>query len=276
MIIDNEQAAQVIAHHHVKGVTLTGSGKAGSIVGAESARSLKKVVLELGGSDPYIILDDADIDHAAKVCAQTRMNNAGQVCISPKRVICVESVYEEFKNKTLDNLQSFKIGDPQDSATTFGPMARADLRDLLHQQVQESIAKGAECLLGGEPLAGDGFYYPPTMLANIQPGMPAYDDELFGPVFSLLSCTSCDDAIRIANDTMFGLAAAIFSKNEEQAERIARDQLHAGTCAVNTSVASDPRLPFGGINMSGYGRELSREGMHEFANIKTVVINKED
>ncbi len=270
LLIDIPQSAKVIAHPLVKGVTLTGSERAGIAVAGESAKNIKKCVLELGGSDPYLILQDADIKQAAETCVNIRMMNAGQICISPKRLIVVENVYHDFVAEVSERLKAFAPGDPLDENCTYGPMARADLRDELASQVEESIHAGAKCLLGGEKVAGDGYYFQPTLLVDVKPGMPAHDAELFGPVIAIIKAKDEADAIRIANDSPFGLGAAVFTADVAHGKEIATNQLNAGTCVVNTFVGSDPRLPFGGINLSGYGRECATEGIHEFLNVKTV------
>ncbi|ODN42039.1 NAD-dependent succinate-semialdehyde dehydrogenase [Piscirickettsia litoralis] len=272
LVIDVDLVPAVIEHSKVAGVTLTGSGKAGSIVGAQAAQALKKVVLELGGSDPYIILEDADLDLAAEQCVTSRLNNAGQVCISAKRIIAVDAVYEQFVQKVLERVKAYQCADPMEVSTKIGPMARLDLLEQLDDQVQRSIAAGVECVLGGERLNQAGYYYAPTVFVDVKKGTPAYDEELFGPVVSILHAKDETDAINIANDTPFGLGAAVFTRDIKRGEEIARDKINAGTCVVNTLVASDPRLPFGGIKQSGFGRELAAEGLHEFMNIKTVVI----
>lgn len=269
LIIENEQVKSVIAHPAVKGVTLTGSARAGKAVASLAGASLKKSVLELGGSDPYLILADADIAQAAEICVQARMAVSGQVCISAKRLIVVESVYDAFKAAVLAQLKQYQADDPKNNHCHFGPMARADLRDTLHQQVQASIKAGAHCILGGKPLDRPGFYYAPTVLENITQHSPAYTEELFGPVVCLFKVKNEAEAIRLANDSEFALGAAVFTQEREHGEAVAK-QLNAGVCAVNTAVASDPRLPFGGINASGYGRECAREGITEFVNIKTL------
>jgi succinate-semialdehyde dehydrogenase/glutarate-semialdehyde dehydrogenase len=233
---------------------------------------LKKSVLELGGSDPYIILEDADIPAAASTCAASRMINSGQSCIAAKRFIVVEPVADDFITRLVENMSSFLMGDPMDEETRIGPMARIDLRDELHGQVRESIEKGAGCLLGGEIPEGKGAYYPPTVLTGVEPGMPAYDDELFGPVAAVIIVKNEEEAIRVANDSLFGLGAAVFTEDEIRGRRIASEEIEAGCCFVNAFVKSDPRLPFGGIKESGYGRELSHYGIREFVNIKTVYV----
>jgi len=271
LAIDTDQAADVIADPRVAGVSLTGSRRAGRAVASEAGKHLKKSVLELGGSDPYLVLDDADIGQAASVCTTSRLLNAGQTCIAAKRWIVVDAVYEAFRSAVIEQLNKAVLGDPTDAATTVGPMAREDLRAALHHQVQESIAAGAVCLMGGELPSGPGFYYPVTLLEGVQPGMPAFDDELFGPVASLIRATDAEDAVHLANHSTYGLGAAVFSKDKKRALHVA-GQLQAGNVAINDFVKSDPRMPFGGIKESGYGRELSDFGMHEFVNIKSVVV----
>lgn len=272
LIIDVELAPFVIHHPNVAGVTLTGSNLAGKSVAAEAGAALKKVVLELGGSDPYVILEDACLELAAEQCVLSRLNNAGQVCIAAKRMIVVESVKAAFEALVLEKAKTYIMGDPQDTKTTLGPMARDDLRAKLHSQVQRSIAAGARCLLGGKLPEGKGYYYPATILTDVTIDSPAFHEEFFGPVICIIEAKNEDDAMHLANTTEFGLGGAIFTQDLIKGERLARDIIDAGTCAVNTLVASDPRLPFGGIKQSGYGRELSIEGMHEFMNIKTVIV----
>ncbi len=264
------QSASIISHSLVKGVTLTGSERAGIAVAGESAKNLKKCVLELGGSDPYVILKDADVILAADICVKARMLNAGQICISPKRLIVVDEIYDEFVAEVSQQMNRYKPGNPLNEDCEFGPMARADLRDELATQVQQSIQRGAQCILGGKKIEGDGFYYQPTLLLDVKPGMPAYDHELFGPVVSIIKAKDEEDGIRIANDSPYGLGAAVFTRDIEHGKDIAVNRLDAGTCVVNTFVGSDPRLPFGGIKLSGYGRECATEGIHEFVNVKTV------
>lgn len=274
LVVNNDVAGFIIRHPKVAAVTLTGSEKAGAIVGAEAAGALKKVVLELGGSDPYVILEDADLELAAEACVTARMNNTGQVCISPKRLLAVDAIRDEFEKLVLSKLDRFKMGDPLDENTNFGPMARKDLRDEVHGQVQECVKQGATLVMGGEIPDRKGFYYPPTVLKDVKKGMPAVDDEIFGPVITFIDTKDEADAIRIANDSRFGLAGAVFTKNIERGLDIATNKIRTGTCYVNGSVASDPRLPFGGIKSSGYGRELSVEGIHEFVNTKTICVKE--
>lgn len=272
LIIADDNASKVIENANITAVTLTGSPRAGKIVGAEAAKVLKKSVLELGGSDPYIILEDADLEIAAEACVTSRMNNAGQVCIAAKRIIVVNSIHQPLLALIQEKLKRYKMGNPQDKDTTLGPLARKDIRDKVHEQVSQCVAKGAELIMGGKIPDENGFYYPPTLLNNIKRDMPAYNEEIFGPVISIIHAANEDEAITMANDSQYGLAAAIFSKNIKHAEEIAVKRIQTGTCAINTFVASDPRLPFGGIKSSGYGRELSAEGIRSFVNTKTINI----
>ncbi len=272
LLIGSDRIEKVIRHQAVKAVSLTGSTPAGKSVASIAGSELKKCVLELGGSDPYIVLEDAALEDAAATCAAGRLVNAGQSCIAAKRFIVVEQVYSEFLEYFTTEMNNATFGDPCDQDVTMGPMARARLRDDLHNQVTASVSKGAEVIIGGEMPARKGAYYPPTILENIKPGMPAYDEELFGPVASVIRVKDEKEAIRIANDTSFGLGAAIFSRNLKKAEQIAEEQLQAGCCFVNDFVRSDPRLPFGGIRESGFGRELSSYGIREFMNVKSVVV----
>ncbi len=270
ILVGNEDMKPIIQHEGVAAVTLTGSTKAGKVVASQAGEALKKTVLELGGSDPYIILKDADIKLAAEKCATSRLINSGQSCIAAKRFIVEEEVYEEFLQVFTQILKSKKVGDPFEDGTDVGPMARVDLRDGLHDQVEKSIKAGAKVILGCKKPEGEGAYYPISILANVTEGMPAYEEELFGPVASVIKAEDEADAIRIANDSNYGLGAAIFSKDVEKAERIAAKELEAGCCFVNDFVKSDPRVPFGGIKQSGYGRELGLYGIREFVNTKTV------
>ena len=272
LFLTDRQVGSVIRTPLVRAVTLTGSVRAGSAVAKQAGAQVKKTVLELGGSDPYVILEDADIEHAAGQCVQSRLTNSGQSCVAAKRFIVMEPVRERFVEAVVGRMRSANVGDPLQNETEVGPLARQDLRDLLHTQVQRSLDKGAQCLTGGEIPSAPGWYYPPTVLTEIRPGMPAYAEELFGPVASVLSVRNRKDAIRIANDTSFGLGAAVFTADVEEGERIAREELNAGCCFVNTFVKSDPRLPFGGTMNSGYGRELGRHGILEFVNTKTIYV----
>jgi succinate-semialdehyde dehydrogenase/glutarate-semialdehyde dehydrogenase len=272
LLIGSGHVDQVIDNPHVKAVTLTGSTPAGQAVAKRAGKVLKKTVLELGGSDPYVVLSDADVEAAAKVCVTSRLINSGQSCINAKRFVVVASRREQFERLFVKQMQAAKVGDPLQEDTDVGPQARADLRDELHEQVESSIDKGARCLLGGSIPEGPGAFYPPTVLTDVRKGMPAFDEELFGPVAAIISVPDDDAAIQVANDSNFGLGAAVFTSDLERGERIATEELEAGCCFVNAIVKSDPRLPFGGIKESGYGRELSHYGIKEFVNIKTVYV----
>lgn len=272
LLAGSHAVQRVIESPCVQAVTLTGSTPAGQAVAATAGRMLKKTVLELGGSDPYIVLEDADLALAAETCAASRLINSGQSCIAAKRFIVVDAVREEFTERFVERMQARTVGNPLQGDVDLGPQARTDLRDELHQQVMHSVERGAQLLLGGEVPAGSGAFYPATVLANVRKGMAAYDEELFGPVAAIIPAHDEDEAIRIANDTQFGLGAAVFTRDTRRGERIAADKLEAGSCFVNALVKSDPRLPFGGIKDSGYGRELSAFGIREFVNIKTVFV----
>ena len=270
LLIPGSRVDKVIEHDRVRAVTLTGSTPAGKAVAARSGEMLKKTVLELGGSDPYVILEDADLDAAASICATARLINSGQSCIAAKRFIVVDAVREAFEEKFVAAMAAAKMGDPMEEDTVVGPQAREDLRDELHDQVVRSIEAGARCVLGGTVPEGPGAFYPATVLTDVGPGMPAYVEELFGPVASVIPVRDEAEALRVANDSCFGLGAAVFTKDVLRGTRIAREELQAGACFVNDFVRSDPRLPFGGVKESGYGRELSPFGILEFVNIKTV------
>ena len=272
LIIDVNLAKKIIENPLIRAVTLTGSTRAGKAVAAEAGAVIKKCVLELGGSDPYIILEDALIEDSVQTSVASRLINSGQSCIAAKRFIIVEKVYVEFERLFVEEMKKYKMGNPLEEDTNIGPLARFDLRDELHRQVTESVEKGAKILLGGEIPDLPGAYYPQTVLTNLLKGMPAFDEELFGPVASLIKVKDEEEAIKVANETVFGLGAAIFTKDIKKGERIATEDLEAGACFVNEFVRSDPRLPFGGIKESGYGRELSHHGIKEFMNIKTVYI----
>ena len=269
LVIGSTQVEAVIRNPLVKAVTLTGSTPAGKAVASQAGSVLKKTVLELGGSDAYVVLEDADMETAVSTCVDSRLINSGQSCIAAKRFIVVESVLKDFTDRFVARMKSKKVGDPFVDGTDVGPMARTDLRDDLHKQVTESVSKGARLLIGGERPPGAGAYYPPTVLVDVTPGMPAHDEELFGPVAAIIRANDEDDAVRIANGSVFGLGSAVFSRDLARAERVAL-RLEAGSAFVNASVASDPRLPFGGVKESGYGRELGSFGIKEFVNIKTV------
>jgi len=275
--LTNEKASELISDDRIAGVSLTGSTRAGRAVAAAAGKALKPSVLELGGSDPYLILVDADIEQAVEACFAGRLLNAGQSCISAKRLIVDESVLDAFtagmKSKAKE--LSFLDENPSnDHSNGLAPMARADLRETLHKQVCDSISAGAECLLGGEIPDTQGYFYPATMLTAVEPGMPAFDEELFGPVIVLIPARDTEHAIELANQSDFGLGAAVFSKDLSRAEHIASHRLHAGACFVNTFVRSDQRLPFGGVKQSGYGRELAKEGLLAFTNTKVVWVEE--
>ncbi len=268
--IDNEAAAGVIADPRVKAVSLTGSERAGRSVASTAGQHLKKCVLELGGSDPFVVLDDADLDATVKVAVASRFGNAGQTCIAAKRFIVTPGIADRFVQAFADAASKLVVGDPNDDASSLAPMARADLRDELHRQVQDSVAKGARVLLGGQ--AGQGeTHYPATILDAVKPGMPAWDEELFGPVASILRVADEAESVRVANATRYGLGASVWTRDATRGERVAR-QIDAGACFVNSLVKSDVRLPFGGTKASGFGRELAEHGMHEFTNIQTVYV----
>ena len=272
LLISSSKVKEVIENPLIKAVTLTGSTPAGKSVAAAAGGVLKKSVLELGGSDPYIILEDADIPYAAKQCVAGRLLNAGQSCIGAKRFIIADQVYDAFEAEFVRLMSEAKYGDPHDSDTTIGPLARPDLRDELHMQVTKSVELGAKVVLGGYIPAEDAPFYPPTVLTNVTPGMPAYHEELFGPVALLFRVKSVEEALEIANDTVFGLGAAVFTSDISKGKLLAEKGLESGCVFINDFVKSDPRLPFGGVKESGYGRELSAIGIREFMNIKTIVI----
>jgi succinate-semialdehyde dehydrogenase/glutarate-semialdehyde dehydrogenase len=272
ILVPSSQMEEVIKNEKIKAVTLTGSVPAGKAVAKTAGSILKKTVMELGGSDPYVILEDADLDKAADACVTARLINGGQSCIAAKRFIVVEKVYNSFEKLFVEKMKSKKMGDPFDEANDIGPQASIPLRDELHQQVVKSIELGAELLLSGKIPEMEGAWYFPTVLSKVKKGMPAYDEELFGPVASLIKAKDEEEAIEIANDTVFGLGAAVFTSDVMRGEKIAKEKLQAGCCFVNAFVKSDPRLPFGGIKESGYGRELSSFGIREFVNIKSVYI----
>ncbi len=271
LVISSKPVKDIIDNPLVKAATLTGSENAGRNVAERSGKNLKKTVMELGGSDPFIILPDADLEKASSVAVTARMINNGQSCIAAKRFIITEAVYDEFLELFLSKMQAVKMGDPMNPETELGPLARKDLMLELDEQVKQSVEAGAEILTGGKPVDGKGYFYPPTVLVNIGKGSPAYEQELFGPVASVIKAKDEADAIRIANDTDFGLGASLWTNNIQHAKELAKE-IESGSVFINGLVKSDPRLPFGGIKISGYGRELSHYGIKEFVNIKTVWI----
>ena len=271
LLIGSSQVKEVINNPKVKAATLTGSEHAGKMVAESCGKVLKKTVMELGGSDPFIVLEDADIDVAVKTAVTARLINNGQSCIAAKRFIVVKNIYNEFQNKFVELMSKVVIGDPVKEETELGPIAREDLLIELDTQVKQSVAKGAKVLCGGERLNREGYFYPPTIVANVNKGMPAYEDELFGPVASLIKAKDENDAINIANDSEFGLGASLWTNDKNKAKILA-GKIESGSIFINGLVKSDPRLPFGGIKISGYGRELSHYGIKEFVNIKSVWI----
>jgi succinate-semialdehyde dehydrogenase/glutarate-semialdehyde dehydrogenase len=271
LMIGSGQVDAVIEHPHVKAVTLTGSDLAGRKVAAKAGEMLKKTVLELGGSDPFIVLDDADLDEAATFAVKSRCINSGQSCIAAKRFIVVDKVYDDFLEKFKAKMAALIVGDPLEESTQIGPQAREDLMLELHDQVVDSVKLGATVILGGEIPSGNGSYYPPTIVADLKPGMPAYEQETFGPVASMFKVADAEEALAVANGSEFGLGASVWTRNIAQGEELA-GRIESGAVFVNGLVKSDPRLPFGGVKLSGYGRELSHYGIKEFVNIQTVWI----
>ncbi len=270
ILIDHDQSEKLIENDKVRGVTLTGSDDAGRIVGQQAAKAIKKSVLELGSNDAFIVLEDADIETAVETCTQARLINNGETCVAAKRFIVVDSVYDEFRKRIVEKFEGTKSGDPMDDSSDIGPLARKDLQEKLHEQVEESLKKGATIAVGGQLPEGKSSYYPATILENVEKGQPAYDDELFGPVASLIRAKDQDDAMRIANDSRYGLGGAIFSKDEEKAIRLASEQFDTGMVYINGYGLANPALPFGGVKNSGYGREHGGFGIKEFVNIKAV------
>jgi len=270
LMIGSGKVAQVIEHPYVVATTLTGSDIAGRKVAEKSGAMLKKSVMELGGSDPFIVLEDADLEEAAVIATKGRCLNSGQSCIAAKRFIVVDSVYDAFLEKFTASMSALKMGDPCDDSTQIGPQAREDLMQELHGQVEASVAKGAKVVLGGKP-TGVGAFYPPTILTDVVKGMPAYSEEFFGPVAIVIRVKDAEEALFVANDTEFGLGGSVWTQDVARGEQLA-GQIRAGAVFVNGMVKSDPRLPFGGVGISGFGRELSHYGIKEFVNIQTVWI----
>lgn len=270
LLVQSPAVRTLIEAPEIRAVSLTGSVEAGRTVAAQAGACLKKTVLELGGSDPYVILEDCDLEQAIEACATSRLINSGQSCIAAKRFIVVDAVRNAFEEGFVARLAKESPGDPLDPLTTVGPLAREDLRQQLQAQVDRSVANGARLLAGGRIPPGQGWFYPPTVLTDVRKGMAAFDEETFGPVAAIIPAGNEPEAIALANDSPFGLGAAVFTSDRGRGERIARTELEAGNCFVNDYVRSDPRLPFGGIKDSGYGRELSVFGSREFVNTKTV------
>lgn len=275
LLISHDVSDEVIAHPAVRGVTLTGSDGAGRKVAAKAAEYLKKTVLELGSNDAFLVLDDADLDVAVDTCVTGRVFNGGQTCVAAKRFIVTEKNYEAFKERYVARMQSLKAGDPTQEDSDLGPMARVDLRDDLHEQVEDSVRKGAKILCGGEKPSGKGAFYPVTVLDNVSPGQPAYDDELFGPVAALIRAKDDEDAMRIANDSRYGLGGGIISKDVKRATELASKYFDTGMVFINGFGVATPEMPFGGVKNSGYGREHGGFGMHEFVNAKSVIVVQE-
>jgi succinate-semialdehyde dehydrogenase/glutarate-semialdehyde dehydrogenase len=275
LLVDEAEVAAVTAHviEHplVAAVTLTGSERAGMSVAAVAARALKKSVLELGGSDPFVVLDDADVGLAAQMAVRSRFLNSGQSCLAAKRFIVTEAVADEFTRRFAEAAAELRVGDPHDPATEVGPLARVEQAEALQRQVDESVAAGATVLTGGKRAAGDSAYFAPTVLANVTPDMVVFREETFGPVAAVMVAADDDEAARLADDSRFGLGASVWSANAERALAVGR-RITSGALFVNAVVASDARLPFGGTRRSGYGRELSEEGIREFTNIRTIWI----
>jgi succinate-semialdehyde dehydrogenase / glutarate-semialdehyde dehydrogenase len=269
LLIGSTAVERLISDRRVAGVTLTGSDAAGMLVAETAGKALKKTVLELGGSDPFIVLADADLDAAAGVACRARNQNNGQSCIAAKRFIVEESIAADFEQRFVAAVAALKVGNPMDRANQVGPLARADLVDDLERQVDESVRLGARPLTGGKRVPGGGYYFEPTVLGNVRPGMPAYHEETFGPVAAVIRVSDAEDALRVANDTDYGLGSNIWTGDVERGKRMA-ERVEAGLVFINGMVASDARLPFGGVKRSGYGRELSEYGIKEFVNVQTV------
>ncbi|MGR3805100.1 NAD-dependent succinate-semialdehyde dehydrogenase [Marinibacterium profundimaris] len=270
LVIDHDQSNAIIAHELVRGVTLTGSDGAGKIVAEQAAKHLKKTVLELGSNDAYIVLDDADLDMAVETCVAGRIFNNGQTCVNAKRFVVTEKNYDTFVERFTEKMRAIEMGDPYDDATGLGPMSRDDLRDKLDDQVRKSVDNGARVLCGGEVPNRKGAWYPATVLVDVAPGQPAYEDELFGPVASVIRARDDEDAMRIANDSRYGLGGGIFSRDAERARKLASQHFDTGMVSINGYNIAMPNMPFGGVKDSGYGREHGGYGMKEFVNVKSL------
>ncbi|MDB5059926.1 MAG: NAD-dependent succinate-semialdehyde dehydrogenase, partial [Chloroflexi bacterium] len=271
LLMPSSQVQGVIEDHRIAAVTLTGSDVAGSKVATTAGRVLKKAVLELGGSDPFIVLPDADLDGAVEFAVKSRFQNTGQSCIAAKRFIVVDEVAAEFERRFAEAAGRLRVGDPTRRETQMGPLAREDLRQTLHEQVRDSVAQGARVLCGGQPIEGKGYYYAPTVLADVTPAMRVFREETFGPVAAVIRARNAANAVALANDSQYGLGGNLWSQDIEGAKKLAR-RIESGLVFINGMTASDPRLPFGGVKHSGYGRELSHFGIHEFTNIQTIWI----
>jgi succinate-semialdehyde dehydrogenase/glutarate-semialdehyde dehydrogenase len=273
ILVPGSKVEPLIADQRIAAVTLTGSSEVGERVASAAGRSIKKQVLELGGSDPFIVLADADLDAAVTTAVRARNQNNGQSCIAAKRFIVEESIADRFTEKFAATVNELRVGDPMQRDTNVGPLARGDLRETLEDQVERSLSSGAHAVVGGKPLNGKGYFYAPTVLDGVSETMPAFREETFGPVAAVIRARNAQDAVRLANDTEYGLGAALWSRDIPRAKALAR-QIEAGSVFINGMVASDPRLPFGGIKRSGYGRELGTYGIKEFVNIQTIVVGQ--
>jgi len=273
LIVPGSEVERIIADPRIAAVTLTGSDVAGVSVAAAAGRALKKTVLELGGSDPFIVLEDADLDAAARTAVRSRYQNTGQSCIAAKRFIVADAVAEPFVEKLVAEAARLRVGDPLDRETQVGPLARGDLREALERQVRVSVEMGAHVALGGEPIAGKGYFYAPTVLADVRPEMPAFREETFGPVAAVARARDAEEAVALANDSQYGLGGNLWTRDIQRGRELAR-HIESGGVFINGMTASDPRLPFGGVKRSGYGRELSAIGIREFTNMKTVWVRR--
>jgi succinate-semialdehyde dehydrogenase / glutarate-semialdehyde dehydrogenase len=272
LLISHEQSDKIIEDERVRGVTLTGSDRAGRAVGAKAAELVKKTVLELGSNDAYLVLDDADLDLAVKTCVKGRIYNNGQTCVNAKRFIVTEKNYDAFVKAYAEAFEAIALGDPTDENTQLGPMVTKKQRDELHDQVQKSVEKGARLVVGGKIPERSGWFYPATVLADVAPGQPAYEDEMFGPAAAIIRAKDDMDALRIANSSRYGLGGGIFSKDVARARKLAADHFDTGMVFINTFDVAYPTLPFGGVKTSGYGREHGPEGLKEFVNVKSIRI----
>ena len=272
IIVGHDLSDKVIEHKLIRAVTMTGSDGAGSHIGELASKNLKKTVLELGSNDAYLVLEDADIETAVKTCVMGRLYNNGETCVSAKRFIVTDAVYDEFVSAFVERMKGVTMGDPTKDDTQLGPLSSKEQFDTIVEQVSKSVDQGATLLCGGDPADDAGCYYPATVLADCKPGMPAYDDELFGPVASVIRAKDDEDAMRIANDSRYGLGGGIFTKDEDKAVRLARDHFDTGMVRINSFGAADPNMPFGGVKDSGYGREHGGFGMKEFVNAKAIFL----
>ena len=274
LVIDHDQSDMIVEHYLVRGVTLTGSDKAGRTVGAKAASLVKKTVLELGSNDAYLVLEDADLELAIKTCVQGRLFNNGETCVNAKRFIVTDNNYDAFVEGYVEQFKAIQMGDPTKDDTQLGPLVTEEQRDKLHEQVKDSIDNGAKLLVGGEIPDRQGWFYPASVLAEVKSGQPAYDDELFGPVASIIRAKDDEDAMRLANDSRYGLGGGIFSKNVERARELASKYFDTGMVSINGFNIASPDLPFGGVKDSGYGREHGEEGLKEWTNVKSIVVGK--